>query len=203
MRKWTSVVLTVVIVAASHVAAPIYRTLVPEPAAAQHATGAHTLAFYPEEPVTRCQLATILWRMAGSPAVAPEVGVWPDVSSDSFCYTASRWAHREGWIRGIPVDPIEAAIAIHFSDQSDKARRVGTCESGLDNSAVGSAGEVSWLQIHPGWWEGWGSGTPLVAQLGYTKEDLVRDPIIAAEVARAILDRNGGQWYPTWTCGNA
>jgi len=158
--------------------------------------------FAPDAPITRCEYVTVEWRQAGSPDPSPDVEPWPDVSPESFCYDASRWAREHGYFVGVPTDLVGVGIALHFADQPDKARRVGTCESGLDNAIVGARGEVSWIQIHPGWWNGWGGTRPsLVESMGYTRADLVADPVIAAEVARAIYDRTGD--WPAWACGNA
>ena len=60
-------------------------------------TGADT--FSPDAAVTRGQVVTILWRMAGSPAVNFAMN-FSDVTEDTWCAEAIRWAASEGIAQG-------------------------------------------------------------------------------------------------------
>ena len=60
-------------------------------------TGADT--FSPDATVTRGQVVTILWRMAGSPAVNFAMD-FSDVTEDTWCAEAIRWAASEGIAKG-------------------------------------------------------------------------------------------------------
>lgn len=60
-------------------------------------TGADT--FSPDAAVTRGQVVTILWRMAGSPAVNFAMD-FSDVTEDTRCAEAIRWAASEGIAKG-------------------------------------------------------------------------------------------------------
>ena len=60
-------------------------------------TGADT--FSPDAAVTRGQVVTILWRMAGSPVVNFAMD-FSDVTEDTWCAEAIRWAASEGIAKG-------------------------------------------------------------------------------------------------------
>ena len=60
-------------------------------------TGADT--FSPDAAVTRGQVITILWRMAGSPVVNFAMD-FSDVTEDTWCAEAIRWAASEGIAKG-------------------------------------------------------------------------------------------------------
>ena len=60
-------------------------------------TGADT--FSPDAAVTRGQVVTILWRMAGSPVVNFAMN-FTDVTEDTWCAEAIRWAASEGIAQG-------------------------------------------------------------------------------------------------------
>ena len=57
-------------------------------------------AFDPQGAVTRAQLATALWRMAGQPAVAAHSG-FTDVATGAWYDLAVRWAKRAGVTAGV------------------------------------------------------------------------------------------------------
>lgn len=56
--------------------------------------------FCPDDCCTRAQIITMLWRAAGSPK-AKAACKFKDVSSDSYCYDAIRWAIGKGIAKGI------------------------------------------------------------------------------------------------------
>ena len=62
-------------------------------------TGYSDDAFGPADPLKRCELATILYRMAGSPEVE-YAGVFPDVPEGTWYTDAVIWANQSGIITG-------------------------------------------------------------------------------------------------------
>lgn len=161
--------------------------------------------FQPDRAATRAEIVVMIHRALDSPPASSQHS-FTDAPRGQFYDAALDWAAEAGVIFGvaIPPDPFEQALATHFADQPDKARRVAWCESKGNNFAVGAAGERGRWQIHPGWMNGWGPGSapPLIPELGYSWDDMF-DPMANAHVASTILDRNGWVWYPTWTCGRA
>jgi flavodoxin len=57
-------------------------------------------SFGPNDPITREQLAAILWRYAGSPAAGASAGFADQSSIDSYAVTAANWAQANGIING-------------------------------------------------------------------------------------------------------
>ena len=57
--------------------------------------GTSATTFSPDETCTRGQMATFLWRDAGSPAVSGEGAPFVDVSNDAYYATAVDWAYEE------------------------------------------------------------------------------------------------------------
>lgn len=58
--------------------------------------------FGPYDSVTRGQLATILWRLAGEPQVSS--GGFPDLNGNDYFYSAALWAQRTGIISGREIN---------------------------------------------------------------------------------------------------
>ena len=63
-------------------------------------TGAGDGKFYPNDPCSRGQVVTFLWRALGKPAVKNEVQQFFDVSADSYCAQAVQWALDNGVTTG-------------------------------------------------------------------------------------------------------
>ena len=63
------------------------------------ASGAYTGYFGPEDPLTRAQVATVLWRMAGSPRAA-DGGRFPDVAAGRYYSQAVSWCAEKGIVTG-------------------------------------------------------------------------------------------------------
>jgi hypothetical protein len=55
--------------------------------------------FGPEDPLTRGQVAVILWRYAGEDTTAPSSG-FIDVSQDQYYWQALNWARQQGVFKG-------------------------------------------------------------------------------------------------------
>ncbi len=61
-------------------------------------TGATT--FSPDNPCTRAQMATFLWRAAGSPDPVSKTCIFVDVPADAYYATAVQWAYEQGITSG-------------------------------------------------------------------------------------------------------
>lgn len=101
----------------------------------------------------------------------------------------------------VPWSKVRAAISAAFGrGLAPRMEAIARCETGGSYEPatdIGAAGEVGILQIHPGWWTRWPSrSAPLVASMGYTRDDLF-DPTVNAEVGFRIYQAQGLQ---AWTC---
>ena len=56
--------------------------------------------FSPDAPCTRAQMATFLWRAAGSPAPASNVSAFTDVPEGSWYAKAVQWAYEQNITNG-------------------------------------------------------------------------------------------------------
>ena len=63
--------------------------------------GTTPTTFEPEEPVTREQIATILYRREGTPEVKQDLSAFVDTDQvSSYAHAAMQWAVAEGVIKG-------------------------------------------------------------------------------------------------------
>lgn len=103
--------------------------------------------FYPDGPVTRGMLVTILYRMEGAPAVS-QTTIFEDVTSDTYYADAVSWAADSGIVSGYnewtfaPADPVTreqtAAILYRY------AQKKGNAGEGKANlSDYQDAGDIS------------------------------------------------------------
>lgn len=65
--------------------------------------GVSDTAFSPSTPMTRGQLVTVLYRIAGSPEVEAE-NPFKDVAESAYYYNAVRWAQAGGIVTGLSAD---------------------------------------------------------------------------------------------------
>ena len=65
--------------------------------------GVSDTAFSPTKPMTRGQLVTVLYRIAGSPEVEEE-NPFQDVAEGAYYYNAVRWAQAGGIVTGLSAD---------------------------------------------------------------------------------------------------
>jgi len=63
-------------------------------------SGTTTTTFSPNNPCTRAQAVTFLWRAAGSPAPKGSVNPFTDVKADAYYYDAVLWAVEQGITKG-------------------------------------------------------------------------------------------------------
>ena len=81
-------------------------------------TGATT--FSPDNPCTRAQMATFLWRAAGSPDPVSKTCIFADVPADAYYATAVQWAYEQGITSGTgattfsPNDPCTRGQVVTF-----------------------------------------------------------------------------------------
>ena len=97
--------------------------------------------FAPDQPCTRAQAVTFLWRAAGSPA--PETGAMPftDVPAGSYYYDAVLWAAENGITGGTgdaafsPDAVCSRAQIVAFLWRSEKSPAAGTANPFADVKA--------------------------------------------------------------------
>ena len=112
-------------------------------------TGYADGTFGPEAVLTRSQMATVLWRLAGGPeADTSALEGWPDLDAGAFYAEAVAWALGEGVFNGYadgtfgPEDALtreQAACVL----MGDAARRGEDVSARADLSAYPDAGDVS------------------------------------------------------------
>lgn len=114
-------------------------------------TGYGDGTFGPDKPLSRAQLATVLWRMAGEPESSGEL--LPDCDPDAFYAGAAAWALETGLFTGYedgtfgPADNItrEQAATVMW-------RAAGSPEVEADLSSFPDAGDVSeFAQVAMSW----------------------------------------------------
>ena len=102
-------------------------------------TGVAENKFYPDGPVSRGMLVTILYRMEGSPA-APQTMPFGDVPSDAYYADAVAWAADAGIVSGYsersfaPVDSVtREQVAAVLYRYAQKTGAVGAVEVSLSD----------------------------------------------------------------------
>ena len=63
-------------------------------------SGTSATTFSPDNPCTRAQMATFLWRAAGSPDPVSKTCIFADVPADAYYATAVQWAYEQGITSG-------------------------------------------------------------------------------------------------------
>jgi hypothetical protein len=58
--------------------------------------GTSETLFSPQQPCTRCEVVTFLWRAAGSPEPTLTTSPFGDISPDAYYYKAVLWAYENG-----------------------------------------------------------------------------------------------------------
>ncbi len=125
--------------------------------------GTSASTFSPDGTLSRGMLATVLYRMAGSPSLEGENLGYPfaDVPGDLWCADAVYWARREGIMGGYgnnafgPGDPVtrEQAVAILWRCVGSPASPAGNFSDGEDisNWAAAAAGWALEGGLLAGW----------------------------------------------------
>ena len=63
-------------------------------------SGTSETTFSPDNPCTRAQMATFLWRVAGSPEPVSQTCVFADIAADKYYAKAVQWAYEQGITSG-------------------------------------------------------------------------------------------------------
>ena len=116
--------------------------------------------FGPNDPITRGQVAVVLWNMAGGPAVGTGAKSFTDVAADKYYYDAVRWASGAGVVSGYgdgtrfgPDDKVTreqlAAMLANYAEGVAKWQVTGSAD---DYAGMGDAESVSdWARTAVGW----------------------------------------------------
>lgn len=110
-------------------------------------TGRDDGTFAPADNVSRADLVTILWRMAGEPVVTADG--FPDLNANEYFYQAALWAQSEGIVGGVT----HADGELYF----DGARAITREECAVmlaryaDHCGVDVSSDKTALQAIPGW----------------------------------------------------
>lgn len=92
--------------------------------------------FQPDEPLTRAMFATVLYRMAGSPAVTYE-NKFSDVPAGKWYSNAVIWAYQQGIVSGLDGGTRFGTDENITREQITKMLKVYADKKGFDTSAVG------------------------------------------------------------------
>jgi len=65
--------------------------------------------FDPDRPITRAELITLLWRLAGSPEPKSQANPFTDVAQKDYYYKAVLWAHENGIAQGMKPTAFDPA----------------------------------------------------------------------------------------------
>ena len=114
--------------------------------------------FGPYDSVTRGQMATILWRVAGEPGASAQL--FSDVDYSQYYGDAIRWARSTGVISGYgdtntfrPDDPVtREQLCVMLANYAEKVARVSTATNCVALDRIAGADQVSsWAREQMGW----------------------------------------------------
>lgn len=94
-------------------------------------TNTTVTAFNPDNPCTRAQIVTFLWRAVGSPTHQSSTKLFVDVPPSSYCYDAVLWAVEQGITTGTstttfsPDDTVTRGQAVTFLHRAAGSPAVG------------------------------------------------------------------------------
>lgn len=122
-------------------------------------TGYANGMFGTNDPITRGQVATILWRMAGQPAAGAGAKSFPDVKKGAYYYDAVRWASGMGVVSGFgngtfgPNDKVtREQLAVMLANYASKVAGLEVKGSAADFASMPDADTVSsWARTAVGW----------------------------------------------------
>lgn len=105
----------------------------------------HVAAFGPSDPISRAQLAQVLWNRAGRPdADASAVGQFPDCSADEFYAEAVAWCSEAGIMTGYEDGDFGPSDEVTREQLATVLwRAAGSPEADADLSAYPDAADVS------------------------------------------------------------
>ena len=121
----------------------------------------NTGLFGPYDTLTRGQVATILWRLAGEPSAPAGTEDFSDnLDSSQFYYTPVRWARSAGVISGYgdtntfgPGDVVtREQLAVMLCNYAEKVERIDVSSNCRALDAIDGADDVSsWARAAMGW----------------------------------------------------
>ena len=126
-------------------------------------SGTDTVHFSPEQPCTRAQIVTFLWRAAGAPEPKGTAASLTDVASGSYYEKAVAWAIENGITTGTgdgefsPDDTCTRAQAVTFLARALNAKAAGKAEFSDVSADSYFADAVAWAAAN-GVTEGVGNG---------------------------------------------
>jgi len=111
-------------------------------------TGTGNRVFSPNAKISRGMLATVLWRMAGSPAASGDVKTFSDVAAGSWYAGAVAWAQSTGVVTGYSDGTFRPGVNVDREQMAAMLYRYETIKNGApavsgNLSAYTDAGMVS------------------------------------------------------------
>ena len=106
-------------------------------------TGTSETTFSPNDPCTRAQVVTFLWRSAGNPEPSSTDNPFKDVAESTYYYKAVLWAVEEGITNGTsettfsPDDPCTRAQVVTFLWRADGATAPEKSDNPFKDVAAG------------------------------------------------------------------
>ncbi len=136
-----------------------YADVVSRAAGIGYVSGYSNGNYGPDDPITRGQLAVMLWNVAGRPQPTGTPRSFPDVSADKYYYQAVRWASSVGVVSGYKsgnFGPNDRATREQLATMlANYARRIShkSVSGGYgDFSHMSDAGRVSsYARVAVGW----------------------------------------------------
>ena len=125
-------------------------------------------SFHPDDPITRADFVTVLWRAAGSPSAASSG--FADVPQDAYYAKAVAWAKQKGIVDGISADAFDpmgvltrqAAMKILFGFSGGQSGQELLFATAYDSAFADSASIADWAKA--GMY--WGCYNELIAGMG-------------------------------------
>lgn len=107
--------------------------------------------FGPMDNITRAQVVSILWNMAGKPKAGAGAKNFPDVQENAYYYEAVRWASSKGVVSGYgngtfgPTDNVtREQLAVMIANYASKVGNLEVNGSAKDYESMHDASDVSW-----------------------------------------------------------
>lgn len=145
-------------------------------------TGANS--FSPHQEMTRAMMATILYRMAGSPEISGLENPFEDVKPERYYYEAVLWCHEKGIVRGVtetafcPGDTLtreQLVTMLHrYCGKPEPEAGTELLEQFSDRGLIHSYGETALVwAVETGLIRGMGNGT-VAPDAGATRAQMVQ-----------------------------
>lgn len=158
--------------------------------------------FGPDDGITRAQVVTVLWRMAGKPKPGSNAASFSDVKPDAYYYDAVSWASSKGIVYGYsgenagmfgPADPVtRQQLATMLTNYAKKVSHIDTTSSASSFAAFTDSSSVSdWARDAVAWCFSSGimsgSNGEICPTNGATRAQ-------AAKMVVGLYDRSAASW---------